>query len=90
MSKRLGKVPEEVVARKSYIINTSLGSLHLASNWLNDPSAFEIADVLLKNCVLTNIELASNRIGDAGAKAIGGYSQKSTFSGVAAADLEQG
>ena len=70
MSKQLGKVPPEVIQRHAFVTNTTLGSLHLASNWLQDDSAQELAQVFRSNFSLTNIELASNRIGDPGARAL--------------------
>jgi Ran GTPase-activating protein (RanGAP) involved in mRNA processing and transport len=68
MSRTLGIVPAGSIRRKSYTTNTTLGSLHLSSNFLSDTVAGQIADIIQANCSLTNIELASNRIGDVGAK----------------------
>ncbi len=70
MSRRLGNIPPEVIKKNAYVPNTSLQSLHLASNWLRDETAQEIAMVFETNCSLTNVELAGNRIGDPGAKAL--------------------
>ena len=70
MSRHLGNMPPEVIQKTAYATNTTLQSLHLASNVLRDESAHEIARVFETNYSLTSVELASNRIGDAGAKSL--------------------
>ena len=70
MNQVLGKIPPEVLRSTSYRTNTTLASLHLSSNWLQDSSAEEIAKVMFSNNSLTNVELASNRVMDSGAKAL--------------------
>eukprot|EP00961_Rhodomonas_salina_P147103 1979744-Rhodomonas_salina.1 len=65
-----GNHPRSCSGHRPWAPNTSLKALHLASNWLRDPGADRIAAILEGNWNLTNVELASNRIGDEGARAL--------------------
>jgi len=70
LNKHLGSASEVLASSVPFHTNTSLNSLHLASNWLRDATAVEISQIFQANFSLTNVELASNRIGDVGAKAL--------------------
>ena len=71
LDRLLGPLPRDCAGNVIRAYNTSLTALHLASNFLTDPAASSVAATLRASSSVRAVELSNNRIGEAGARALG-------------------